>query len=194
MTVAGRSPPSRWSCSSTFGARRMCSSVGESPWRRAHPRSAFGDRSMTRRVAARGAVARRRRNAPSSASSARSNRAGSSACSVSSGSPAVTSSPGLACSTTPAPKLDRVLLARPARAEPPGGDADRERVEPVQHTRRGRGDDLRLARRRAAARPGRRPAPRSSRARRPSPAVGSASAGSTRSARPRRASRGPARG
>ena len=29
--VAGRSPPSRWSCSSTFGARRACSWVTAGP-------------------------------------------------------------------------------------------------------------------------------------------------------------------
>ena len=96
---------------------------------------------------------------PSSEASARSKRAGSSVCSVSSGWPSRTWSPGLGVPDDAGAGLHRVLLARATGPEPPGGDADGQRVQPGQHARR-------PARRRrgspappAARHPGRRPAP-----------------------------------
>ena len=136
----------------------------------------------------------RRRSRPRATPRARSKRSGSSVSSVNSGSPSVTSSPGRACQTTPAPAWTGVLLARAPGAEPPGGEADRHRVEPGQGARRRRGYDVRLAGRRAAARRGRRPARGSSPARRPSPSRRRACRpGRRRRDRRRRASRGRGR-
>ena len=89
-------------------------------------------------------------------------------------------SPGRRCSTTPARGADRVLLAGPAGAEPPGGHADRVRVDRRHVAVAGRPGPLASRGPSAAARPGRRPGPGSSPATSPSPGRRrSAAAGST---------------
>ena len=120
---------------------------------------------------------------PSRAASARSKRSGSSVCSVSSGCALGDRVAGLGVQLDAGAGLHRVLLAGPAGAEPPGGQADRHRVEPGEHARcAGAVTHVRLAGRRQRRRRGRRPGPRSSAARRPSPSRRrSLSAGSTSS-------------
>ena len=97
-----------------------------------------------------------RRGRPATAS-------GVSVCSSSSGCPASTGSPGVDQQQHAGRGLHGVLLAGPARAQPPGRHADGQRVAAASARRRGRpttGSTWRGGP--AARRPGRRPARRSS--------------------------------
>ena len=105
---------------------------------------------------------------PASASRARSNRSGVSVCSVSSGCPARTMSPGPRVQLDARARLHRVLLARAAGAEPPGGDADRVARRAPSASRRPRPAPARSRAPPAGSRRRRRPGPRSSASTRPS--------------------------
>ena len=125
--------------------------------------------SRTAAARVRRPVARARRSRPRAPRAPARSGPGSSVCSVNSGCPARTASPGLACRSTPAPACTgSSLRARPAPSRQ-AAMPTAQRVQPGQHAVARRGHDVRLAGRRqrrvrvAALRA------RSSRARCPSP-------------------------
>ena len=162
MTVCGRTPPSRWSFSSTFGAAAMSG--------RSSIRMTRAARRRSRQPRSGDPVDDQLRRSPAAARSdtalksgqRRSKRSGVSVCSVNSGSPARTSSPA-ACILDPRTRLDRVFLAGPPGTQPPRGDANGIRIEGGEHAVGRSVDDVGRGPP-GEWRPDRRPARRSSRA------------------------------
>ena len=197
--MAGRTPPSRWSWSSTLGARR--SESGDSatgmarPYRdAAAPSTRRPPKSAPRRPSQSAAIRSMIKGcaaksppivyAPSIAVNARSKRPGVVGVQFEQRLSGVDDVAGLRVHDHAGARRDRILLARPARAEPPGRDADGEGVQPDEHAVGRRDDHVPSPAPSAAARPDRRPEPRSCAATRPSPG---------RSAARRRDRRPPAR-
>ena len=188
MIVWGRSPPSRWSCSETFGRlpdagtpsragiamlvmRHVRSLSAEAAaWMRSSGslrdgRGVSGDRSIDERRS----PGRRRSRSPGALEGVqRAGEASGRRRRVNSGWPARTVSPGFACRSMPAACCTGSSSGA-AGTQPPGGDTEGQRVLLDEDAVAVRRHDVRSPWRRAARHPGRRPARGSSRARSPSP-------------------------